>query len=150
MRKKKKWGKNTLICLPRRFPIQINSDESIKDIRNPGGHHRTYVAVDGEGGCYRGEEDVGETQRQADTDVQPHSPLDLARRERSADRGQDKRRHDRGETLMVFDLERLDISDTARLLPFDVGGELRRSHRLAVVDGDQEVRRDDRQRGVLA
>ena len=51
---------------------------------------------------------------------------------------------------MVFDLERLDISDTARLLPFDVGGELRRSHRLAVVDGDQEVRRDDRQRGVLA
>ena len=38
--------------LPRRLPIQINRDKRIKNIWDPGGHHRAYVAVDGEGRCY--------------------------------------------------------------------------------------------------
>ena len=51
---------------------------------------------------------------------------------------------------MVFDLERLDIADPSFLLAVDIRGQFGRSHRLAVIDRDQEVRRDDCQCGVHA
>ena len=64
--------------LSRCLPVQINRDKRIQYIRNPGGHSRAEVAVDGEGRCDGGEEDVGETQGQSDADVQPHASFDLA------------------------------------------------------------------------
>ena len=51
---------------------------------------------------------------------------------------------------MIFDLERLDITDASFLLPLNVGGKLRRGQRLAVVDGDKEVGGDDGQCRVFA
>lgn len=136
--------------LSRCLPVQINRDKRIQYIRNPGGHSRAEVAVDGEGRCDGGEEDVGETQGQSDADVQPHASFDLAGRERGSDGGQDEGGHDGGKTFVVFDLERLDIADPSFLLAVDIRGQFGRSHRLAVIDRDQEVRRDDCQCGVHA
>lgn len=136
--------------LPRCFLIQVNRDKRIQYIRNPGCHSGTEVAVDGEGRGDGGEEDVRETQGQSDTDVQPHASFDLAGRERGTDGGQDEGGHDGGKTFVVFDLERLDIADSPFLLAVDIGGQLGRSHRLAVIDRDKEVRRDDCQGGIHA
>ena len=55
--------------LSRCLPVQINRDKRIQYIRNPGGHSGAEAAVDGEGRCDGGEEDVGETQGQSDADV---------------------------------------------------------------------------------
>ena len=136
--------------LSRCLPVQINRDKRVQYIRDPGGHGGAEAAVDGEGRCDGGEEDVRETQGQSDTDVQSHAAFDLAGRERGSDGGQDEGGHDGGKTFVVFDLECLDIADPPFLLAVDIGGQFGRSHRLAVIDGDQEVRRDDRQCGVLA
>ena len=76
--------------LSRCLPVQINRDKRIQYIRNPGGHSGAEAAVDGEGRCDGGEEDVGETQGQSDADVQPHASFDLAGRERGSDGGQDE------------------------------------------------------------
>ena len=118
--------------LSRCLPVQINRDKRIQYIRNPGGHSRAEVAVDGEGRCDGGEEDVGETQGQSDADVQPHASFDLAGRERGSDGGQDEGGHDGGKTFVVFDLECLDIADPSFLLAVDIRGQFGRSHRLAV------------------
>ena len=55
--------------LSRCLPVQINRDKRIQYIRNPGGHSRAEVAVDGEGRCDGGEEDVGEEACQRLDDV---------------------------------------------------------------------------------
>mgnify|MGYP000835372795 CR=1 FL=1 len=63
--------------LSRCLPVQINRDKRIQYIRNPGGHSRAEVAVDGEGRCDGGEEDVGETQGQSDADAVSYTHLTL-------------------------------------------------------------------------
>ena len=51
---------------------------------------------------------------------------------------------------MILDLEGLDITHATLLLPVDVGVQLGRGHRLAVVDGDQKVGGHNRQCRVHA
>ena len=76
--------------LSRCLPVQINRDKRIQYIRNPGGHSRAEVAVDGEGRCDGGEEDVGEQARQRLDDVDrvrvddPVETDDEAQRDRHA------------------------------------------------------------------
>ena len=55
--------------LPRCLSVQINRNESIKNIRNPDGKGGTEVAVDGEGRSDGRKENVGKAQSQSDTDV---------------------------------------------------------------------------------
>lgn len=64
--------------LPRCLLVQINRNKRVQYIRDPSGHSRAEAAVDGEGRCDGGEEDVRETQCQPDTDVQSHATFDLA------------------------------------------------------------------------
>ena len=139
-----------LFFLSGRLQVKVDRNKGIEDVGDPGGHRRADVAVDGEGRGDRHEQDIGEAERQSDTDVHTHAALDLARRERRADRGQDKGGHDGRETLVILDLEGLDVAHAPFFLPGDIGVQLGTGHGLAVVDGDQEVRWDDGQRRVLA
>ncbi len=137
------------VVLPWRFQIKIDGDKGVEDVGDPRGHGGTRVAVDGEGRGHRHEKDIRKAERQSDPDVQPHSALDFPRGERGADRGEDEGGHDGGEALVVLDLERLDIAHAPFLLALDVGMELGRGHRLAIVLGDEEVGGDDGERRVF-
>ena len=77
-------------------------DECIKDVRNPGCEHRRRTCIDGKGGADGLQEDVGERERQSDTEVQTHAARALARRQRDTDDGEDKGCKRRGDALMVF------------------------------------------------
>ena len=142
--------KQSACRLSRSLPVEIDGDEGVEDIRDPRRHARRYIAADGEGRGDGHEEDIRGAKPQSDTDVHAHAALYLTRGERCPDGGQDESRHDRGESLVILDLEGLDIAYATLLLPVDIGVQLWRGHRLAVVDGDQEVGGDDRQGRVHA
>lgn len=78
-----------------------------------GRYGRTHITINSEGGSNRHKQDVRKTQRQSDTNIHTHTSLYFSGRQRRSDRSQDKRRHNRGEALMILDLEGLYIPDTS-------------------------------------
>ena len=53
---------NRVYFLSRRFLIKINGNEGIKNVRNPGGHHRTQVTVNRKRGSNSCKKNIRETE----------------------------------------------------------------------------------------
>ncbi len=65
-------------CLP---VAEVGNDDK-DDVRNPGSQHRWRVSLDGKGGRYGLQEDVGRAQCQTNPQVETHSAFPLSGGER--------------------------------------------------------------------
>ena len=128
------WG----IASPSIF-IKVEGDAHVEHVGQPDGDDGGHAAADSKGGGDGLEQDVGEAETEAHAEVQTHAALDLTRRERHADKGEDERGKRHGDALVILYLELLDVGEAALLLLVDVLAELGTGKGFVLVLHDEEV-----------
>ncbi len=99
--------------------VEHRCDEGENDVGQPHGEHGGPSGIDGKGGRYRLEQDVGEAQRDAHADARAHAALALLARQAHADERQDEGGEGGGEAFVVLHFKRAHAGCSAQFLAVD-------------------------------